>query len=112
VAVEFYSSLVLKELKEEEKMERRRISGGSEGGMTALQFGSLHVEEGGSRRHMARRCGWRGNSADGSRRWEMMPWWAVPGRMAKRSGPVSVGVKERRKWAERRNGSKAKEVAA
>jgi hypothetical protein len=36
----------------------------------------------------------------------------VPGQKAERSGPVSVGVKERQKWAERRNGPKAKEAAA
>jgi hypothetical protein len=38
--------------------------------------------------------------ADGSWRWEPMPWWAVQSQKAERSGPVSVGVKERRKWAE------------
>jgi hypothetical protein len=36
----------------------------------------------------------------------------VPGQKADRSGPVSMGVKERRKWAERRNGSKSKDAAA
>jgi hypothetical protein len=29
---------------------------------------------------------------------------AVPGRKAEQSGPVSVGVKERRKWAESQGG--------
>jgi hypothetical protein len=36
----------------------------------------------------------------------------VLGQKAERSGPISVGVKERQKWAERRNGPKAKEIAA
>jgi hypothetical protein len=63
-----------------------------------------------------------GGGADESRRWEPMEaggesrWkleaGAVPGQKAKRSGPVSVGVNERRKWAERQKGSKAKEAAA
>jgi hypothetical protein len=79
---------------------RRRFSGGSEGGMMTLQFGSSHVEEGGSRQRTARRCGRRGGGADGSRWWEPMPWWAVPGQKAERSGLISVGVKERRKWAQ------------
>jgi hypothetical protein len=77
--VEFYSSSVLKELKREEEMGRRRFSGGSEGGMTALRFGSSRTGEVGSRHHTARRHGRRGGGADGSRRWEPM---------------------ERRKWAE------------
>jgi hypothetical protein len=36
----------------------------------------------------------------------------VLGQKAERSGPVSMGVKERRKWAERQNGPKAKEAGA
>jgi hypothetical protein len=71
-AVEFYSSPVSKELKGEEETGRCRFSGGSEGGMTALRFGSSRVEEGGSRRRMARRRGWWGGGANGSRRWEPM----------------------------------------
>jgi hypothetical protein len=109
-AVEFYSSSVSKELKGEEEMGWHRFSGGSEGGMTVLQFGSSRVKEGGSRRCMARRCGRRGGGADGSHRWEPMPCWVVPGQKVEWSGPVSVGVKERRKWVERRNGPKAKEA--
>jgi hypothetical protein len=110
--VDFYSSSVLKELKGEEETGRRYFSGGSEGGMMALRFVSSRAEEGGSRWHTARRHGQRGGGGDGSQRWETTPWWAVPGRKSERSGPVSVGVKERRKWAERRNGPKAKEAAA
>jgi hypothetical protein len=45
-------------------------------------------------------------------RWKPEAGADVPGQKAERSGPVSLGVKERRKWAERRNGTKAKEVAA
>jgi hypothetical protein len=77
--------LVSKELKGEEETRPRRFSGGSEGGMTTLRFGSSRVEEGGSRQRTARRRGRRGSVADGSRRWEPM---------------------ERRKWAEWRNGPK------
>jgi hypothetical protein len=71
MAVEFYSSSVLKELKGEEETGRRQFSGGSEGGMIALRFGSLRVEEGGSRRRTAR---WRGQ------RWEPMYWAKRPSR--------------------------------
>jgi hypothetical protein len=67
------------ELKGEEETGRRRFSGGSEGGMIALRFGSSHAEEGGSRQHTARWRGRIGGGADGSWRWEPM---------------------ERRKWAE------------
>jgi hypothetical protein len=63
--------------------------------MTTLQFGSSRTEEGGSQRCTARWHSQRGGGADGSRRWELIPWWAVPGQKAERSGPVSVGVKER-----------------
>jgi hypothetical protein len=49
--------------------------------------------------------------AGGESRWKLEVG-AVPGQKAKWSGPVSVGVKERRKWAERQKGSKAKEAAA
>jgi hypothetical protein len=70
--VEFYSSSVSNELKGEKETGRHRFSGGSEGGMTTLQFGSLRVEEGGSRRRTARRHGQRGDGADGSRSWEPM----------------------------------------
>jgi hypothetical protein len=71
-AVEFYSSSLSKVFNREEEMGRRRFSGGSEGGMTALRFGSSRMEEGGSRQRTARRCGRRGGGADGSRRWEPM----------------------------------------
>jgi hypothetical protein len=57
--MEFYSSSVSKELKGEEKTGRRRFSGGSEGGMTALWFGSSRVEEGDSRQRKAQRCRWK-----------------------------------------------------
>jgi hypothetical protein len=63
---------VSKELKGEEKTGRCRFSGGSEGGMTMLQFGSSCAEEGGSRQRTAQRCGRRGGGADRSRRWEPM----------------------------------------
>jgi hypothetical protein len=66
--VEFYSLSVSNELKGEEETGRRHFSGGSEGGMTALRFGSSRAEEGGSRRHMAQWHGRRGGGADGSRR--------------------------------------------
>jgi hypothetical protein len=49
-AVEFYSSSVSNELKGEEETGRHRFSGGSEGGMMALQSSSSRMEEGGSRR--------------------------------------------------------------
>jgi hypothetical protein len=70
--VEFYSSSVSKELKGEEEMGRRRFSGGSEGGMMTLWFGSSRAEEGGSQRRTARPRGRRGSGADGRRRWEPM----------------------------------------
>jgi hypothetical protein len=70
--VEIESPLVLKELKGEEETGRCRFSGGSEGGMTALQFGSSRVEEGGNRQRTAWRHDRRGGGADGSRRWELM----------------------------------------
>jgi hypothetical protein len=70
--VEFYSSSFSKELKGEEETGRRRFSGGSEGGMMVLQFGSSRMVEGGSQRCMARRRGRRGGGADGSRRWDPM----------------------------------------
>jgi hypothetical protein len=79
VAVEFYSSSVSKELKCEEETGRGRFSGGSEGGMMALWFGSSHTEESGSWQRTARGRSWSGGGADGSRRWEPM---------------------ERRKWVE------------
>jgi hypothetical protein len=66
-------------VKGEEEMGRRRFSGGCEGGMTALLFGSSRVKEGGSRQRTARWRGRRGSGADGSYWWEPM---------------------ERRKWAE------------
>jgi hypothetical protein len=78
--------LVLKELKGEEETRWRRFSGGSEGGMTMLRFGSSRAEEGGSRQRTARRCQWKPKvGADGSRRWEPM---------------------ERRKWASDEMGRK------
>jgi hypothetical protein len=45
-------------------------------------------------------------------RWKPEVGADVPGQKAEWSGLVSVGVKERRKWAEQRNGPKAREVAA
>jgi hypothetical protein len=81
--VEFYSSSVLKELKGEEETGRRRFSGGSEGGMTALWFGSSRAEEGGSRLRTARRRCRRGGGADGSWRWEPME----AGGGSRRTGP-------------------------
>jgi hypothetical protein len=80
--VEFQSPTVSKELK-----------GGSEGGTTALQFGSSRVEEGGSRQRTAWRRGQRGGGADGSRRWE----------------PMEAGGGSR--WRDE-NGPRAKEAAA
>jgi hypothetical protein len=68
--VEFYSSSVSKELKGEEETGWRRFSGGSEGSMTTLRFGSSRMEEGGSGWLTAWRHGWRGGGADGSQRWE------------------------------------------
>jgi hypothetical protein len=70
--VEFYSSSISNELKGEEETGRRRYSGGSEGGMATLRFGSSRMEEGDSQQRTARRCGRRGGGADGSRRWESM----------------------------------------
>jgi hypothetical protein len=64
VPVEFYSTSVSKELKGEEETGRRRFSGGSEGGMMALRFGSSCAEEGGTAAQP------RGSRADGSRSWE------------------------------------------
>jgi hypothetical protein len=93
MAVEFYSSSVLKELKGEEEMGRDRFSGGSEGGMTALWFGSSRVEEGGSQRHTARQSGRRGSGADGSQRWEPMQ---VGGGSRRPGGPY---------WAKRPSGA-------
>jgi hypothetical protein len=79
-------------VKREEETGRRHFSGGSEGGMTALGL-ALHAWRRaavGGARH-----GRRGSGANGSRRWETTPWWAVPGRKAEWSRPVLVGVKER-----------------
>jgi hypothetical protein len=112
MAVEFYSSSVLKELKGEEETGRRRLDGGNEEGGAPVRFGYSRVVESGRWWRTARRCRRRGGGADGSQRWEMTPLWAVPGRKAEWNGPVSVGVKERRKWTQRRNGLKAKEDAA
>jgi hypothetical protein len=70
--VEFYSSLVSKELKGEEEMGQCRFSGGSEGGMTSLQFGSSRVEEDGSQWCTSWWHGRRGGGADGSRSFEPM----------------------------------------
>jgi hypothetical protein len=71
-AVVFYSLLVSKELKGEEETGRHQFSGGSEGGMTALRFGSSRAEEGSSRWRTARRHSRRGGGADGSQSWEPM----------------------------------------
>jgi hypothetical protein len=100
------------ELMGEEETGQRRLDGGNEEGGAPVRFDYSCAKESSRRWRTARRHSQRGGGADGSRRWETTPWWAVPGRMAERSGPVSVGVKERRKWAEQRNGPKAKEVAA
>jgi hypothetical protein len=71
--VEFYSSSVSKDLKGEVEMGQRRFSGGSEGGMTALRFGSSRVEEGGSQWRTARRPGgpYRAERSSGKGRF----WW-------------------------------------
>jgi hypothetical protein len=110
VTVEFYSSSVSKELNGEEEMGQCRFSGGSERGMTTLQFGSSHAEDGGSRRRTTRQCGRRGDGAGGSRRWEMTPWWAVPGRKAEQSAPISMGVKERRNGPSDKMGQKPRRL--
>jgi hypothetical protein len=70
VVVEFYSSSVSKELKGEEETGWRRFSGGSEGSMTVLRFGSSRAKESGSRWRTTRRHGWRRGDADGSKSWE------------------------------------------
>jgi hypothetical protein len=50
---------------------------------------------------------------DGRRcEWKLEVGADVPGQKVVQSGPVSVAVEERQKWAERRNGLKAKEAAA
>jgi hypothetical protein len=67
-AVEFYSSSILKELKGEEEMGRRRLDGESEEGGVPVRFSYSHAEESGRRW-----CDRRGGGAVGSRRWEMMP---------------------------------------
>jgi hypothetical protein len=51
-------------------MGRRRFSGGSEGGMMALWFGSSRTEEGGSRQCTTWRHVRRGGGADGRQRLE------------------------------------------
>jgi hypothetical protein len=71
-AVEFYSSLVSKELMGEEETGRHQFGGGSEGGMMVLRFGSSRTEEGGSRRRTAWWHGRRGGGADGRRSWDLM----------------------------------------
>jgi hypothetical protein len=100
--VEFYFSSVSKELKGEEEMRQRQFSGGSEGSMTTLQFGSSRAEEGGSQQHTARQRGRRGGGADGSWRWEPMEdgggsrWKPEVGA----DGSRRWEPMERRKWAE------------
>jgi hypothetical protein len=76
-----------------------------------LQFGSSHVEEGGSR---LRTVGGAAvpMEAGGGSRFKSEVGADVPGQKAERSGLLSMGVKYRRKWAERQNGPKAKETAA
>jgi hypothetical protein len=97
MTMEFYSSSVSKELKGEEETGRRRFSGGSEGGMMALRFGSSRVEEGGSRKCRAWRHGRRGGGADGRRRWNRWkPEVGADGEM--KMGRVT-------KWAEGQGGS-------
>jgi hypothetical protein len=103
--VEFYSSSVSKELKGEKETRRCRFCGGSEGGMTAHQFGSSCTEEGGSQRRTARRRGQRGGGADGSWRWEPLY------RARRPSGAGSFGGSEGEmkmgratKWAESQGG--------
>jgi hypothetical protein len=73
-------------------MGQHRLDGGNEEGGAPVRFGYSRAER--AAVHGARR-GQRGGGADGSRRWEMTPWWAVPGRKAERSELVLVGVKER-----------------
>jgi hypothetical protein len=63
VPVEFYSTSVSKELKGEEETGRRRFSGGSEGGMTALWFGSSCAEEGGTAAQPEMGVNWAGEVA-------------------------------------------------
>jgi hypothetical protein len=93
--VEFYSLSVSKELKGEEEMGRRRLDGEMKKVGAPVRFGYSRAEKSGRRWRMAQRRSWRGGSDDRSRRWETTPGRAVPGRMAERSGPVSVGVTER-----------------
>jgi hypothetical protein len=83
----------------------------NEEGGAPVRFGYSRAEESGRWWRTARWRDERGGGAVGSRRWETTSWWAVLGRKANWSRPVSVGVKERRKWAKRRNGLKAKEAA-
>jgi hypothetical protein len=81
----------------------------------ALWFGSSRAEEGGSRRCTTRNAtgGAAGPmEAGGGSRWKPDLGADVSGQKVEWSGPVSVGVKERRKWAERRNGPKGKDAAA
>jgi hypothetical protein len=96
-------------VKREEEMGRHHFSGGSEGGMTALWFGSSRVEEGGSWWRMARWHDWRGGGAKGSQRWETTPWWAVPGRKAEWTGyggsEGETKMGQATKWAESQGGS-------
>jgi hypothetical protein len=70
--VEFYSFSVSKELNGGEETGRRRFSGGSEGSMSALWFGSSRAKEGGSRWRMTQRHSQRGGDAYGSMSWEPM----------------------------------------
>jgi hypothetical protein len=73
--VEFYSSSVSKELKGEEETGRRRFSGGSEGSMTVLRFGSSHGEEGDSQQRTGRWHGRRGGGADGETKMGRVTKW-------------------------------------
>jgi hypothetical protein len=93
--VEFYSSSFSKELKREEETGRRHLDGGNEEGGVPDRFGYSREEESSRQWRTTRWRGRRGGGADESRRWEMMPCWAVPGRKTERSGPILVGVKER-----------------
>jgi hypothetical protein len=73
-AVEFYSSLVSKELKGEEVTGQCHFDGGNEEGGASVRFGYSRAEESSRRWRTARWLGRRGGGADGSRRWETMPW--------------------------------------